>query len=238
MAIVFIDQGNRSEEKLIELARHFDQKNSGKKSLVVFFYDNLEVAVAHAEGKMHPTSLDLTAMAVYRKDETEEYLKMRISEGSLSKTASNNILYDQSANTHKLPADPIVINTPEPGDYVVVSKDCFSEASCLAFVSVAERLQSNSGLIALSESLSSRNLKKKNLVIYFFDNFNTAKSFADGNVPPTDLEFYAIGAYRYDDEEEYLKSRISDQGKSDKSSKRSEWLIIYRKPIHSSERDR
>ena len=124
--------------------------------------------------------------------------------------------------------DPVTTGTPKPKEYLVAGNNCFEDESCLTFVSVSKKLANEKGLIRLSISLSSKNPAKKNLVVYFFDDINLAKSFAEGKIHPTEIDLYAVGEYRFDEKEEYLKMRILDSRKSNLSGKRPEWRTVFK----------
>lgn len=113
-------------------------------------------------------------------------------------------------------------------DYRLATTDCYANKSCLAFVSVSKKLQNSKSLVELSEVLSRKNPSKETLVIYFFNSFNMAKSFAEGKLHATELESYAVGAYRYDDKEEYFKMRVLKEHKPKKQL--PEWRIIFKRP--------
>ena len=126
--------------------------------------------------------------------------------------------------------DPVTTGTPKPKEYLVAGNNCFEDESCLTFVSVSKKLANEKGLIRLSISLSSKNPAKKNLVVYFFDDINLAKSFAKGKIPPRDLDIYAIGVYRSDGKEEYLKMRTMEGENRDPVERRPKWKTVFYKP--------
>lgn len=138
---------------------------------------------------------------------------------------------DGRVSTNEVLADsrPLAISTPKSFDFKVATIDCFAERSCLAFVSVGKKHRDEEDLADLSGFLSDKNKDKKSLVIYFFEDFTTAKSFAEGKVPPRDLDYYAIGAYRYDEKEEYLKIRKVDRKEANLLETRPEWRTVFRR---------
>jgi hypothetical protein len=114
-------------------------------------------------------------------------------------------------------------------DYVLVSNNCFEQDICLALVSIQTKFQNEKGLLDLSKALRKGNVDKKILSIFFFDKINTAKSFDQGKIHPSEIGLYAIGEYRYDEKEEYLKMRIIEDSKSKVSEKKPEWKVVFRK---------
>lgn len=140
--------------------------------------------------------------------------------------------HDESIRDNR---DLVTSSTPKPREYRIAGNDCFADESCLTFVSVDKKLADEDALIVLSVSLREKNPTKKKLVVYFFDSFNLAKSFADGKVPPRDLDFYAIGVYRYDEKEEYLKIRLVEQNTSEPQVERPKWRIVFKRPTSGYE---
>lgn len=129
------------------------------------------------------------------------------------------------------PVTPVVVDsTSKPSDYKLTTKDCFAEKRCFAFIGLKKNLQDERGLVEITTFLGKNNPNKVYLVIYYFDNFNTAQSFAEGKVHLTELEFYAIGVYRYDEKEEYLKMRIIDPQAPD-PPERPKWRTVFKRPI-------
>ncbi|MER3632504.1 MAG: hypothetical protein C4325_10375 [Blastocatellia bacterium] len=120
------------------------------------------------------------------------------------------------------------LQTYDSDGFTLASEDCFSKEICLVFVSVKKKLQNEDGLTRISRQLSKRNPRKQRLNIFFFDSFNTAKSFAEGKIHPTEIDLYAVGEYRFDEKEEYLKMRILDSRKSNLSGKRPEWRTVFK----------
>ena len=123
---------------------------------------------------------------------------------------------------------PVLVGTPKPNDYRIATSDCFIKESCLAFVSVSASLRNVKSLIDLSDYFSKKNPTKTDLVVYFFDDYETASAFAKGRIPPRDLDYYAIGVYRTDEKEEYLKVPVTSQEPFKPAEKRPDWRFVFK----------
>jgi hypothetical protein len=108
-------------------------------------------------------------------------------------------------------------------DFTLLTRDCFMERTCLAFVYVKKKFFNKKKLIELSNLVNKKNKEKERLTVFFFDELAIAQAHAQGKSEPRDLENDAKGLFRHDTKEEYLKIRLA--GKM--SYNWSRWKIVF-----------
>jgi len=78
LAFIYVRKKVFNKKKLIELSNLLNKKNKEKEILTVYFFDDLELGRAHAQGKKEPADLENDAKGLFRHDAKEEYVKIRL----------------------------------------------------------------------------------------------------------------------------------------------------------------
>lgn len=112
-------------------------------------------------------------------------------------------------------------------DYKLLTKDCFDQSICLAYIYIKKDLFDRKNLIELSNLLNNKNKEKERLRIFFFDNLSLAQAHSEGKKELQDLENDARALFLYTDLEESLKLRILNK----ESENWSSWETVFSKEI-------
>jgi hypothetical protein len=142
-------------------------------------------------------------------------------------TEEVNVPVNQNATVNLKVVQNVASGMPFPIEYDLLTKNCFDDSSCLAFIYVARKDFNTKKLIELLKHLNDKNPKKTKLSIFFFDNLVMGNAFAKSKRELRDLENYANAWFLYNSKEEYLKIRISDN----ESENWSSWKTVYQKNL-------
>jgi hypothetical protein len=107
--------------------------------------------------------------------------------------------------------------------FKLLTKDCFEEPTCLAFIYMKKDLFTNQHLLNLTHVLNQKNPKKIRLRVFFFDNLRLGQAYLKGHKEFRDLENDARALFYSSDSEEYLKVRTTNK----KSENWSSWQTVF-----------
>jgi len=152
-----------------------------------------------------------------------------ISTQCISLTISNLVSHTMLAQRKNTTVFKISHTSSKQPEFVLLTKNCFMDKTCLAYVYVKSKPLSKEKLIELSNMLNKKNKEKERLTVFFFDNLELGRAHAKGKLELRDLENNAKGLFRYDAKEEYVKIRLA--GKI--SNNWDRWKTIYTKKFQT-----
>jgi len=108
--------------------------------------------------------------------------------------------------------------------YEILTKNCFSEPRCFAFVFIDKRVMNARNLLLAVQEFERMNERREYLRVIFFDDLQVAKAYAEGK-RVHDINFDAKAVYFREADQKYLKVKCfeADGGKF------SEWANILDK---------